>query len=254
LVFKLLPAPTVAALVIAGATPLAEVSLDGKPLGKVEQDGSFSRSNIQPGRRTVRLRKEGFKLKELQREFVAGESVKLSANEVALESVALPAAPAMAPPRLIVQTVAGAHIIIDGQPYGQTGPNGRLEITTAPPGEHTLEVVANKPYDDYKQKVTLSPGNDTKPKIALLASMPVEHTHRFGSCSGALVVGADRIKYVASGGNDSFDHPLSSVKKVSSEESGKAFSVDIAGAKHFVFRAAEAAEDLKIIQTALAHK
>jgi len=253
LVFALQPAPTVATLVIAGATPLAEVMLDGKPVGKIEQDGSFSASNIKPGPHTIRLRKDQFKPKELQKQFVAGESVHLNANEVALESAA-PAAPALAPARLIVQTVAGAQVVMDGRPAGQTGSNGRLEITPAPAGEHTIEVVANKPYNNYKQKVTLSAGSVTTVAAKLLATMPVEHKHTFGSCNGTLLVGEGRIQYQASSGNDSFDYSLTSVKKAGSADSGKGFYLEIAGARRYVFHAPGAAQDLQIIQTAITSK
>lgn len=253
LVFALQPAPTVASLVIAGATPSAEVMLDGRPLGKIEQDGSFSASNIKPGPHTIRLRTAQFKPKELQREFVAGESVRLNANEVALESAA-PAAPALAPPKLVVQSVAGAQVVIDGRPVGQTDSNGRLEISRAPAGEHTVEVVANKPYNNFKQKVKLSPGSVTTIAAKLQASMPVEHKHAFGSCNGTLIVDESRVHYQASNGNDSFDAPLTSVKKAGPADSGKGFYLEIAGAKRYVFHAPAAAEDLQIIQTAIARK
>src|SRR5208337_4890230 len=126
LAFALQPAPTVASLVITGATPAAVVLLDGKSLGTIQQDGSFSASNIKPGAHTIGLRKRQFKPKDLQRQFVAGGSVQLNANEVALESAAPPVVPALAPPKLVVQTLAGAQVIIDGHPSGQTDSNGRL--------------------------------------------------------------------------------------------------------------------------------
>jgi len=250
LIFALQPAPTVASLVIAGATPLAEVLLDGKPLGTIQQDGSFGASNIKPGPHTIELKRDLFKPKDLQRQFVAGGSVRLNANEVALESAA-PASPALAPPKLVVQTVPGAQVIIDGRPSGQTGSNGRLEITPAPAGDHTVEVIANKPYNNFKQKVTLSPGGVTTIAAKLLASMPVEHKHAFGSCSGTLIVGEGRVQYRASSGNDSFDYPLTAVKKAGSAESGKGFYLEITGAKRYVFHAPAAAEDLQILQNAL---
>jgi hypothetical protein len=249
LIFALQPAPTVASLVIAGATPLAEVLLDGKPLGTIQQDGSFSASNVKPGPHTIELKKDLFKPKELQRQFVAGGSVRLTANEVALESAA-PASPLLAPPKLVVQTVPGAQVIIDGRASGQTGSNGRLEITPAPAGDHTVEVVA-KPYNNFKEKVTLSPGRVLTLTPNLLASMPVEHRHVVGSCKGTLIVGQGRVQYRASSAKDSFDYPLTSVKKAASADSGKGFYLEIAGAKRYVFHASAAAEDLQILLNAL---
>jgi hypothetical protein len=153
-----------------------------------------------------------------------------------------------------VQSVAGAQVVIDGRPVGQTDSNGRLEISRAPAGEHTVEVVANKPYNDYKQKVRLSPGSATTIAANLQASMPVEHKHAFGSCNGTLIVGQGRIHYQANGGNDSFDAPLTSVKKAGSADSGKGFYLEIAGGKRYVFHDPAATEDLQVIQTAIARK
>ena len=252
LVFALQPAPTVASLVITGAPPLAEVLLDRKSLGTIQQDGSFSESNIKPGPHTIGLRKDLFKPKELQRQFVAGGSVHLNANEVALESATVTHhPPPLAPPKLVVQTVPGAQVSIDGQAVGQTASNGRLEISPAPAGEHTVEVVAKKPYNNFTEKVTLSPGGVTTIAASLLASMPVEHKHVVGSCNGILRVGSGRIQYQASSGKDSFDYPLASVKKAGSQDSGKGFYLEITGAKRYDFRAPAAAEDLQILLNAM---
>jgi len=250
LVFALQPAPTVASLVIAGATPLAEVLLDGKSLGRIQQDGSFSAANVQPGPHTIELKKDTFKPKGLQRQFVAGGSVHLTANEVALESAAAHPNPALAPPKLIVQTVPGAQVSMDGRAVGQTDSKGRLEITQASTGDHTVEVAA-KPYNNFKEKVTLSTGHVLTITPSLLASMPVEHKHVVGSCNGILLVGSGRIQYQASSGKDSFDYPIAAVKKAGSADSGKGFYLEITGAKRYVFHAPAAAEDLQILQNAL---
>lgn len=261
LVFALQPFPTVASLAIAGAPPLAEVLLDGKSLGKVQQDGSFSVSNVKPGPHTIQLKKETFKPKELQRQFVAGGSVQLSAGDVAMES-AVPVPPHPAPvlsaPKLIVQTVPGAKISIDGQAFGQVGPNGRLEITQARPGDHIVEVTA-KPYDNFKAKVTLSPGSVSSLTPTLVASMPVAQKHG-GAYEGTLIVGQGRIQYRSNTGDDSFDYPLAWVAKAGLADSGKAFYLEITGVKRHrgfgggkrqVFYTPAAAADLQIIQDAL---
>jgi serine/threonine protein kinase len=260
LVFALQPVPTVASLVIAGAIPAAEVLLDGKSLGAIAQDGSFSASNIKPGPHTVSLKKATFKPKELQEQFVAGGSVRLSASDVALESAA-PARPnpALVSAKLIVQTVPGAQVSLDGQAVGQAGANGRLEIAPAPAGDHTLEITA-KPYADFKEKLTLSPGGTSTITPSLMASMPVTHKHTRGSCEGTLLVGQGRVQYKTSDGNDSFDYPLSWLEEAGSAEGGKGFFLDFAGAKHrfgfgggkhYVFLAPAADADLQIIQHTL---
>ncbi len=260
LVFALQPFPTVASLAIAGATPLAEVLLDGKPLGTIQQDGSFSVSNVKPGPHTIQLKKETFKPKELQRQFVAGGSVQLSAGDVAMESTALARPkPALAPAKLIVQTVPGAQVSIDGHAFGQAGSNGRLEITEARAGDHTVEVTA-KPYDNFKGKVTLSPGSVSNLAPDLVASMPVAHKHG-GAYDGTLIVGQGRIQYRASsGGGESFSLPLAWVVKAGPVDSGKGFYLEMTGVKHhlgfgggkrYVFYTPAAEEDLQVILNAL---
>ena len=234
---------------IAGAPPTTDVLLDGKSLGATLQDGSFTSSAIKPGTHTIGFRKEQFKPKDLQRQFVAGGSVHLNASEVALEGIPV-AAPAVAPPKLIVQTLAGAQVSIDGRPSGQTGSSGRLEINNVPAGDHTLEVVV-KPFYSYKQKVSLLPSHVLTITPNLLASMPVEHKHAFGGCNGTLLVGEGRIKYRASSGGDSFDYPIAAVKKAGAADSGKGFFLEITGAKRFTFHAPTAAQDLQVIQDAL---
>ncbi len=249
LIFELQPAPSAASLVIAGAMPQTDVLLDGASLGAVQQDGSFTASNIKPGAHTIGLRREQFKPKDLQRQFAAGGSVRLSAADVAMASAA-PAAPALLPPKLVVQTVAGAQVIIDGQASGQTDSKGRLEITPLAPGDHAVEIVL-KPYNNFKQTISFSAGHIVSLAPKLLASIAVEHKHLVGGCNGTLLVGEGRIQYRASSGSDSFDHPLTAVKKVGAADSGKGFFVEIAGAKRYTFHAADAATDLQIIQNAL---
>ena len=249
LIFALQPAPSAASLVIAGAMPQTDVLLDGASLGAVQQDGSFTASNIKPGAHTIGLRRDQFKPKDLQRQFAAGGSVHLSAADVAMASAA-PAAPALLPPKLVVQTVAGAQVIIDGQPSGQTDSKGRLEITPLAPGDHSVEIVL-KPYNNFNQTMNFSPGHIVSITPRLLASMAVEHKHLVGGCNGTLLVGDGKIQFQASNGNDSFNHSLSAVKKVGAADGGKGFFVEITGAKRYTFHAADAATDLQIIQNAL---
>jgi hypothetical protein len=165
LIFALQPVPTLASLVIAGATPLVEVLLDGKPLGTIQQDGSFSVANVQPGPHTIELKKDLFKPKELQRQFVAGGSVRLTANEVALES-ATPPSPALAPAKLVVQTVAGAQVIIDGRaslakrvPMGVWKSLRRLPVTI--------------PWRSWQSLATISRKRLHSPPIEFLPSRPI---------------------------------------------------------------------------------
>jgi len=86
LVFRMTPAPTVATLQIEGAAPGAQVLLGRKPLGNVRDDGSFSASGIMPGEHVVEIRNEGFRPKHLARNFAAGQTIRLSGDDVVMES------------------------------------------------------------------------------------------------------------------------------------------------------------------------
>jgi serine/threonine-protein kinase len=248
LMFALEPAPTVASLVIAGAVPSTDVLLDGASLGAVQQDGSFTAANIKPGPHTIELRRDQFKPKDLQKEFVAGGSVRLGAGDLAMVSAA--AAPALLPPKLVVQTVAGAQVAIDGQPAGQTDSKGRLEVTPVAPGDHAVEVVL-KPFNNFKQTIAFSAGHIVSVTPKLLASMAVEHKHLVGGCNGTLTVGEGKIVFQASNRTDSFNYSLTAVKRLGWADSGKGFFVEITGAKRYTFHAPDAATDLQIIQNAM---
>jgi hypothetical protein len=248
LTFALEPALTVASLVIAGAMPSTNVLLDGVSLGAVQPDGSFTAANIKPGQHTIELRRDQFKAKDLQKEFVAGGSVHLGAGDVAMTSAAT--APALLPPKLVVQTVAGAQVIIDGQASGQTDSKGRLEITPVAPGDHAVEIVL-KPYNNFKQTIAFSAGHVVSVTPKLLASMAVEHKHLVGGCNGTLTVGEGKIVFQASNRTDSFNYALTAVKRLGSADSGKGFFVEITGAKRYTFHAPDAATDLQIIQNAM---
>ena len=67
---------------------------------------------------------------------------------------------------------------------------------------------------------------------------------------GTLTVGDGTVQY-HTGAKDSFNYPLSLIKKAGSADSGKGFYLEIAGAKRYVFRAPAAAEDLRILLNAL---
>ena len=84
--FHLVPVPSVASLSLQGAVPGIQVLLDRNPLGSVPQSGVFSASNLTPGEHTIELRKDQYKTKRIARRFAAGETVQLSAADVALEA------------------------------------------------------------------------------------------------------------------------------------------------------------------------
>ena len=63
-------------------------------------------------------------------------------------------------------------------------------------------------------------------------------------------MGKGRLRY-ETGSKDSFDFPLSAVKKAGSADAGKGFYLEISGAKRYVFLTSAAEEDLKVISNAM---
>ncbi len=126
LTFTLKPVARMAALSVQGATPEAEVLLDGKSVGTVGGDGALSASNIAPGEHAVELRKSGFQPKQVRVQFVAGktETVKLS-----LEQASGTLLINVSPP---VQELTLRH---QGESSGTSISAGRRDI---PAGNYTL--------------------------------------------------------------------------------------------------------------------
>jgi serine/threonine protein kinase len=83
--FRLRPVPAVASLVMKGAIAGAQVFLEGKPIGAVQPDGTFSASNLAPGDHTIELRKEQYKPKRIPKRFPPGETIQVGALEAAME-------------------------------------------------------------------------------------------------------------------------------------------------------------------------
>jgi eukaryotic-like serine/threonine-protein kinase len=76
--FDLKPVVHTGTLVIDGATPQATVLIDNVPAGSTGEDGAFRREGLQPGPRTLTLRKNDFEDKQLSKTFTAGQEVHLS--------------------------------------------------------------------------------------------------------------------------------------------------------------------------------
>ena len=71
---------------ISGALTGAAVSIDGTSHGTIAHDGSFS-TQLEPGRHTIALSRDTFRPRKLEREFSAGQTVRLGIEDVALEQI-----------------------------------------------------------------------------------------------------------------------------------------------------------------------
>jgi tetratricopeptide (TPR) repeat protein len=86
LIFNLQPQPRLASLTIQGGAPGTTVLVDQTLAGTIQPDGTISVSTVNPGDRTVELRKERFKPRLFKKHFVAGGTVSLAAADAALEA------------------------------------------------------------------------------------------------------------------------------------------------------------------------
>jgi serine/threonine-protein kinase len=83
--FTLDPLPKVAALVLEHMPPGAQVTLDDTPIGTVNPEGGLSRPSIPPGQHTLTFDIPGYQPARIERKFGTGETVRLSAADLALK-------------------------------------------------------------------------------------------------------------------------------------------------------------------------
>ena len=87
--FDLKPAIVNARLAIDGATPGADVWIDGLHAGTTTPSGAFG-GDVGPGTHEIELRKDGFETLTLaKRNFAVGQTVRLSGNDVRLHAASV---------------------------------------------------------------------------------------------------------------------------------------------------------------------
>ncbi len=154
--FKLIPAPQKAALAIRNAVPGSDVLLDGAKLGSVHPDGTFSASNLEPGRHTVSIRRDRFKLLTSDQQFAGGKTVEI---EGTLESTFGTLRVEISPPGLDVRL----RLRREGE--SQDRP---LAETTVSLSEGVYTVTGSAPgYQDYGATVHVFPNRTATASIAL---------------------------------------------------------------------------------------
>src|SRR5262249_9157938 len=97
--FTLKAAPQMATLQITGGTPGAEVVVDGRSIGTVGADGTFTSGALPPGDHVVGIRRDQFSPKQLSRTFRAGQTITISGPDAVLTAQQTqPATPTQPPP------------------------------------------------------------------------------------------------------------------------------------------------------------
>ena len=154
--FTLDPLPTTATLRIRDGVPGTQVLLDGNRLGAVGPEGTLSVSNIEPGRRTITLRKEKFKPRDIESEFVANTAVDIRGMlESAPGTLHIELAPADAEARLTLRK--------DGENSERPISNRTLQLDA---GTYTVSVSAEG-FEDYGATLRLEAEETKTARISL---------------------------------------------------------------------------------------
>jgi len=151
-VFVLLLAPPAAVaqtaeLLLRSNVPNATVSVDGRAVGATGADGDVLLENLASGRRTVRVRKEGY--------WTASTQVVLEPALTNVVSLELTARETEAADLLVETNVPGAQVRLDGTQRTETGPDGQATLANVEPGRHRL-VVQKEGYASAARSVPIS--------------------------------------------------------------------------------------------------
>ena len=157
LTFKLVPLPTTARLAFDGATPGTQVFLDGSMIGTVGPDGGFQAGSVPPGEHTVELRNGGMRSRPVRKSFTAGQTIELSAAEIAVRST-------RGTLRLNI-TPANAQVTVErsgGSPVAVTGASLELEE-----GSYTITAKAEG-YVQHSRNVQIAGGQTSQMDVTLV--------------------------------------------------------------------------------------
>lgn len=155
--FKLVPLPTTAHLAFRGAAPGAQVFLDGSLIGTVGPDGGFQAGSVPPGEHTIELRSGSMRSRPVRKSFTAGQTIDLSAAEIAMRSV-------RGTLRLNI-TPADAHVTVTrsgGSPVAVTGSEMELDE-----GSYTVTARAEG-YVQHSQHVQITGGQTSQLDMTLI--------------------------------------------------------------------------------------
>jgi hypothetical protein len=157
---------TASTLVILEGTPQTEVWVDGKQLGSTGSDGTF-RGEVPEGSHQVSLQKADFATVELPGQFLAGESLAFSGDQVRLKRLGWLQVN-VTPPQSQVTYLR------NGETRSATARNGdRVSLAE---GQYTVTVASDK-YVSRSESVTISAD---KPFPLNWALSPKKADFRFG--------------------------------------------------------------------------
>ena len=145
--FSMVRKPQVASLRVYGGPPGAEVLLDGRGLGRISPNGTFTSSEVTPGDHEIVLRHDHYLAKVVERDFTAGTTVEIDG---ALEQEPGTLRINVIPPDLNVALTLRRK----GKTAARTVSDRTLSLS---PGTYTVAASAAG-YRDYAATARLDPG------------------------------------------------------------------------------------------------
>ncbi|HWB95583.1 MAG TPA: PEGA domain-containing protein, partial [Bryobacteraceae bacterium] len=159
--FELKPGANTASLLIEGATPAAEVWIDGKQSGETGRDGAFSRQDLPPGAHTITLRKTDFEEHAFRREIAVGQTTHLSGPETQLK-------PFGALALKVTPTNASLSYRREGDEQVREAVNGQVLRVQA--GRYVINAKADR-RTPHSETITVVPGRVTNVSWSLTTTV-----------------------------------------------------------------------------------
>ncbi len=168
---------------------------------------------------------------------------------------ATPAPNAAAHPSLrVTSDVAGAFVFVDRKYLGKTP----LDTSDVEPGSHHLQVSAEG-YDGASQSIEIAAAGPTDvavslKTVALNATVPVVHKHRFGSCEGTLAADVRGLRYQTANRDDAWTLTFGDLEKFALDYQSKTLQIRQRGGRtwNFTTRASNA-DPLLVFQREVDH-
>jgi len=153
------------AQIIVETSPNAEVYLDDEFKGRASPEGRLVGSGLKARSYKLRISLAGKQDYVQQVEAVAGGVVEIKAVLADL------------PGKLVVRTLAGAEVFVNGSSRGVADANGQLAADNLPPGAHEVRVSAHG-KKDFRQSIGVLSGQQTTLDVQLedVAPAPTKPT------------------------------------------------------------------------------
>jgi hypothetical protein len=135
--------------IVIATTSKAEVYLDGAPAGRADYQGNLELKKVKPGAHALRVTSATKKDFEQSITVAPGAVNRISAQLIDL------------PGKIVVSSMAGAEVYLDGASRGKIDSSGTLTLTDVAPGSHQLRVTAQG-KKDFEQSVYGSVGQESR--------------------------------------------------------------------------------------------